>query len=47
MPRTRPPYPEEFREQILALVRVGRTAEELAREFEPSAQTMEFGCAEL
>lgn len=40
MPRTRPPYPAEFREQILALVREGRTPEELSREFEPSAQTI-------
>lgn len=40
MPRTRPPYPEEFREQMLALVRTGRTPTELAKEFEPSAQTI-------
>jgi len=40
MPRTRPPYPPEFRQQILALVRAGRSPEELAREFEPSAQTI-------
>lgn len=40
MPRTRAPYPPEFREQLVALVRAGRTPEELAREFEPSAQTI-------
>ena len=40
MPRTRPPYPPEFREQILALVRAGRTPEELAEEYEPSAATI-------
>lgn len=40
MPRTRPPYPDEFREQMLALVRTGRTPTELAKEFEPSAQTI-------
>jgi transposase len=40
MPRTRRPYPPEFRQQILALVQAGRTADELAREFEPSAQTI-------
>ena len=40
MPRTRPPYPEEYRQQILALVRAGRTAEELAQEYEPSAQAI-------
>ena len=40
MPRTRAPYAKEFRQQILALVRAGRTPEELAREFEPTAQTI-------
>lgn len=33
-------YPAEFRQQLIALVRTGRTPEELAREFEPSAQTI-------
>ncbi len=37
MPRTRPPYPPEFRQQMVELVRAGRSAEELARAFEPSA----------
>lgn len=36
----RPKYPEEFREQRIALVRAGRTPESLAKEFEPSAQTI-------
>ena len=40
MGRTRQPYPMEFREQLIALVRVGRSPEELAEEFEPSAQTI-------
>jgi transposase len=40
MPRTRKPYPHEFREQILELVRNGRTPNELAREFEPSGETI-------
>lgn len=40
MPKSRPPYPEEFRQQILELVRAGRTPEELAQEFEPTAQTI-------
>jgi transposase len=40
MGRTRPPYAPEFREQIVALVRAGRTPEELAKEFEPSAQAI-------
>ena len=39
MPRTREPYPPEFRQQIIELVRAGRTPEELSREFEPTAQT--------
>jgi transposase len=37
MPRTRPPYSAEFRRQIVELVRAGRSPEDLAREFEPSA----------
>lgn len=40
MPRTRNPYPPEFREQILELVRAGRTPNELAQEFEPSGETI-------
>ncbi len=47
MPRTRPPYPEEFRRQMVELVRAGRTPEELAREFEPSAQTIRNWAAQL
>lgn len=40
MPKTRPPYPQEFREQIVALARAGRSVQELAEEFEPSDQTI-------
>ena len=40
MPKTTKPYPPEFREQLVALVRAGRTPEELAREFEPTAQSI-------
>ncbi len=40
MPRSRPPYAPEFRRQMVELVRAGRNPEELAREFEPSAQTI-------
>ena len=36
MPRTRPAYPPEFREQIVELHRAGRSVSELAREFEPT-----------
>ncbi len=39
MPRTRHPYPAEFREQMVALVRTGRSVESLAREYEPCAAT--------
>ena len=40
MPKFRPPYPPEFRQQMVELVRSGRTPEDLAREFEPSAQAI-------
>jgi transposase len=40
MPKSRPPYAPEFREQIIELVRAGRTPDELAEEYEPSGQTI-------
>ena len=40
MPSFRVPYPPEFRRQMVELVRSGRTPEELAREFEPTAQSI-------
>jgi transposase len=40
MPRTRPAYPPEFWQQMVQLVKAGRTAEELSKEFEPTAQTI-------
>ncbi len=40
MPKSRAPYPPEFRRQMVELVRAGRTAEELGREFEPSAESI-------
>ena len=40
MPRTRRPYAEEFKQQLIDLVRAGRTPEELSREFEPTAQSI-------
>ena len=33
-------YAPEFRRQMVELVRAGRTPEELAREFEPTANTI-------
>ena len=38
--KTRPPYPAEFRQQMIELVRSGKTPEQLAEEFEPTAQTI-------
>ena len=40
MPRTRIPYPAEFREHIITLAKAGRSVESLAREFEPCAATI-------
>src|SRR5690606_16016842 len=40
MPKKGRMYPPEFRRQMVELVRAGRTAEELSREFEPSAQAI-------
>lgn len=41
MPRSRPPYPPEYRAELVRLVREeGRAPTELAREFEPSAQSI-------
>jgi len=40
MPRSRLPYPPEFRQQLVELVRAGRTPNELADEFEPSAESI-------
>jgi transposase len=38
MPKSHRPYPPEYRERIIELVRSGRSPESLAKEFEPSAQ---------
>jgi transposase len=40
MGKTRAAYPPEFRRQLVDLVRAGRSPEELAREFEPTAQSI-------
>jgi transposase len=40
MPRPRKSYPPEFRRQLIELVRAGRSPESLAKEFEPSAQSI-------
>ncbi len=36
----RPLYPPEFRKELVELARSGRSPESLAKEFEPSAQTI-------
>lgn len=40
MAKTRPPYPAEFRQQIVELWRAGRSPKELSREFGCSSQTV-------
>ena len=40
MAKTRPPYTPEFRRQMVQLLRAGRSPEELAQEFEPTAQSI-------
>lgn len=40
MPKSRPPYAPEFRRRMVELVRSGRDPEDLAREFEPTAQSI-------
>ena len=40
MPRTRTPYPAEFRQQIVELVRAGRRPVDLAKEFEPALNSI-------
>ena len=40
MGRTSSHYTPEFRQRMIELVRVGRTPEDLAKEFEPSAQAI-------
>ena len=46
MPKSRPPYPIEFRRQMVELARAGRDPNDLAREFEPSAQAIRNWVAE-
>jgi transposase len=40
MSKTRAPHPPEFRRQMVELVRSGRVPDALAREFEPTAQSI-------
>lgn len=38
--RHRNPYPAEFRQRIVALVKAGRSPDDLAKDFDPSAQAI-------
>ena len=40
MPKSRPPYPPEFKARMVELIRSGGSPEELGRQFEPSAQSI-------
>jgi transposase len=40
MPKSRPPYPPEFRRRLVEMVRAGKSPAELAKEFEPSEQAI-------
>lgn len=40
MPKSRPPYPAEFRQQMIELVRAGRSPAQLSREFGCTAQSI-------
>ena len=40
MPKTRPPYPEEFRREALQMLRAGRSPRELAEALGVSEQTL-------
>lgn len=40
MPRTRPPYPAEFRDKLVENVRAGHSPFEPSKEFEPTAVTI-------
>jgi transposase len=42
MSKNHPPYPAEYRRRIIELARAGRSLNELAREFEPSANAIRY-----
>jgi transposase len=47
MPRTHRPYPPQYRRRMIELVRAGRNLEDLAREFEPCAQSIRSWVAQV
>jgi len=40
MPKSRPPYPPEYRRRMVEMVRSGVSPEALSRKFEPTAQAI-------
>jgi transposase len=40
VPKSHTPYPPEFRQRMIELVRSGRSPDELAEKFEPTAQSI-------
>jgi transposase len=40
MPKSRPPYPAEFRQQMIELARAGKSPAQLSKEFGVTAQTV-------
>jgi transposase len=40
MPKSHTPYPEEFKQRLVEMVRAGRSPDELAERFEPTAQSI-------
>ena len=40
MPKSRPPYPPEYRRRMVEMVRSGMSPEALTRKFEPTAQAI-------
>ena len=47
MARKHPPFTPEFRRQMIELVRSGRSPESLAKDFEPTAQTIRNWVAQV
>ena len=47
MPRTRPPYPVEFRRETVELVRQGRSIADVAKSLGVSHQTLRNWCQQI
>ena len=47
MPRTRPPYPVEFRRETVELVRQGRSIADVAKSLGVSQQTLRNWCKQI